>query len=160
MPASKAQRAATAKRRADAIAMKLAGLSYETIAERLDYASRGAACTDIQRALEASLRDQHRDLEVWRHELMLGYLRLRAAMWPAAMAGDTKAADVCLRINVQLSRLTGANAAIVHQVITIGAVEEEIARLSRELGADADRGVPDEPSIIGLMGGPEAGPAA
>lgn len=158
MPASKAQRASTAKRRADAIAFKLAGLSYDVIAERLGYASRGAACTDIQRALEASLREQARDLEVWRHELVLGLLRLKAAMWPAAMAGDTKAADVVVRISDRLSKLTGADAAIRHEVITIGAIEAEIERLSRELG-EADRGVPNEPSIDGLVGGPEAGPA-
>lgn len=159
MPASKARQAATAQRRAEAIALKLAGLNYDTIAARLGYASRGAACTDIHRALEASLREQARDLELWRHEQLLGLMRLRAAMWGSALAGDTKAAEVTLKIIDRILKLTGADMPIVHQVITVGAVEAEIERLSRELG-EAYRGVPNEPSIDGLMVGPEAGPAA
>ena len=162
MPASKAQRAATANRRRQAIAMKLAGADYETIAQALGYASRGAVHTDITRALEASLREQARDLEVWRQELLLSLQRLKRAMWPAAMAGDPKSADTALRIVDRMARLTGADVPARVEVITMSAIEAEISRLSAELAADADDGeVPSEPGLrSGLVDSPEAGASA
>lgn len=159
MPASKAQRAKTADRRRRAIAMCLAGADFETIATQLDYASRGAAYTDITRALETSLREQARDAEVWRHLLLLRMLRLQAAMWPAALQGDPKSADTALRIIDRICKLTGADEATRVEVITMSAIEAEIQRLSKELASDAHRGVPSEPSF-GLLGGPETGAAA
>jgi hypothetical protein len=159
MPASKAQRATTAQRRTEAVGLKLAGLDYQTIADRLGYASRGAAHTDITRAMEAGLAEQHREVELVRFELLARLNRLQAAIWPDALRGDPKAADVALKIIDRIAKLVGADAAVRHEVVTWGAVEEEIARLSKELG-EADRGVPIEPSSNGLVGGPEAGPAA
>lgn len=159
MPASKAQRAATADRRRRAIALKLAGADYESIARALGYASRGAVHTDITRALEASLREQAHDLEIWRHEGVLSLQRLKRAVWAAALSGDLKAAEVALKIVDRLLRLTGADLPARVEVITMSAIEAEISRLSAELAADAEDGeVPREPGLRnGLVGSPEAG---
>lgn len=156
MSTSKAQRAATAQRRTRAIAMRLAGADYELIATQLGYASRAAACVDVTRAMEASLAEQNHDAEMWRHELLLGLQRLKAAMWSAAMAGDTKAADVAVRVFDRIAKLTGADAPQRHEVLTIGAVEAEIARLSAEMAVSGGEVVPSE--IV--AGHREAGPAS
>ncbi|MFD5451213.1 hypothetical protein [Streptomyces sp. NPDC127100] len=107
MPASKAQRAATAKRRSQAIALRLAGMDYQTIAERLDYADRGAASKDICRALEANLEAESvaaatlRELEVQRLD------RMQAAAWAKAAKGDLKAIETVLKVIDRRARLLG-----------------------------------------------------
>lgn len=160
MPASTAQRVVTAQRRRKAVAMRLAGADFETIATQLGYASRGAAHTDISRALESSLAEQARDAEVWRHELLLRLQRLQMAVWPAALGGDAKAADTALKVIDRIAKLTGADAPQRLEVVTMSAVEEEIQRLSKQL-EQTDRGVPIEPGLrSGLVGGAQAGPAA
>lgn len=159
MPASKAQRVTTAQRRRQAVMMRLAGADYELIARQLGYASRGAACTDIQRALEVSLEEQARDAEVLRQQELLRLDRIQAGVWPAAIAGDTKSADIALKIIDRRCRLLGLDAPTRLEVVSMGAVEAEIERLSKQLG-EADRGVPNEPSVNGLLGGPEVGAAS
>lgn len=158
MPASRAQRTETAVRRSRAVNMKLAGADYQTIADQLGYASRGAAHTDITRALEASLAQQARDVEVWRHELLLSLNRLKAALWPAAIQGEVKAAEAALKVIDRICKLTGADAPQRVEVLTMGAVEAEIARLSAELG-EPSGGVPSEQAGGGLLGGAETQPA-
>jgi hypothetical protein len=107
MPASKAQRAFTAHRRAQAIALRLAGMDYQTIAERLDYASRGAASKDIHRALEETLEAESaaaatlRELEVQRLD------RMQAAAWAKAAKGDLKAIETVLKVIDRRCRLLG-----------------------------------------------------
>ena len=71
MTTSKAQRARIAERRAKAIQLRLAGADWQTIADRLDYSSRGAACQDVTRALEANMAEQRTSIAVYREtELM------------------------------------------------------------------------------------------
>lgn len=156
MGTTKAQRAATAERRAKAIAMKLAGATYEQIATALGYAGRGAACTDVARALEQSLAEVHRDGEVLRHELVLQLERVKQAMWPAMIKGDAKAAEVVIRAVDRIAKLTGADAPTRVEVVTMGAIEAEIARLSAELGE-----VPSDHRPTGVVvGGAEASPTS
>ena len=52
MPASKEQREATAKRRAQLLVLKSAGASYTEIASTLGYANAAAAATDLRRVLQ------------------------------------------------------------------------------------------------------------
>lgn len=159
MPASKAQRVLTAERRRKAVAARLAGADYDTIARTLGYASRGAAHTDISRALEASLREQSRSVEILRHELVLTLMRVKAAMWTGALAGDPRSADIVLKACDRIERLTVGNTPVRLEVITMSAIEEEIRLLSEQLAAEAaDEGVPIEPGLGGgLMGGSQAG---
>lgn len=53
-----AQRAQVAARRTQAVEMRTKGETWESIANTLGYASRGAAATDVKRALEERLAEQ------------------------------------------------------------------------------------------------------
>ncbi|WBB94201.1 hypothetical protein [Verrucosispora sp. WMMC514] len=139
MPASRAQRAATAERRAKAIAMRLAGLDYQTIADRLGYADRAAAHKDITRAMEASVQEMSRNADVLRMEELTRLDRLQAGAWTAAAAGDVKAIHVVLGIIDRRCKLLGLDAPVRHEVVTLGAIEQEIDRLNAEL-AQLDAG--------------------
>src|SRR3546814_5937084 len=101
MPASKAQQAATAERRKKAIALKLAGLDYQAIADQLGYADRAAAYVDIDRALKRNLAEEAEQVELLRHVAVQQLNRLQAAVWPKAVKGDTRAAETALRVITQ-----------------------------------------------------------
>lgn len=159
MPASKAQRAVTAERRRQALALRLAGADYETIARQLEYASRGAACTDIQRALEASLAEQARNAEVLRHEQLLALNRLRQAHWAAALQ-DPKVGEFVLRLIDRVIRLNRLDLPVRIEVLTMSAIEAEIERLSAELaGVGQGQEAPSEPDYTDAVGSAETGPA-
>lgn len=134
MPASKAQRAATAQRRRQAIALRLAGADLQTIADRLGYAGRAAVCVDLRRAHDVALADASHDLETWRALELARLDRLQAAVWADALAGNVRAVDAAVRIIDRRCRLLGLDAPQRHEVITMGAIEAEIGRLEAELG--------------------------
>lgn len=140
MPASKAQRAKTAERRAKAVAMRLAGVDYETIAQRLGYASRGAAYTDIDRALQARLAEQHQGAHVLRQQELARLDRLQAAAWTAAASGDLKAIETVLKVIDRRCKLLGLDAPVRHEVVTLDAIDAEIARLTAELAGTGEAG--------------------
>ena len=133
MPPSKAQRAKTAARRNQAIALRLAGASWDDIARQLGYASRGAACTDVTRALEQYVTEGRVSAEVLREQELRRLDRLQATLWPQALQGDTKVIETVLRIIDRRCRILGLNAPERHEVVTLDAVEAEIRRLSAEL---------------------------
>lgn len=119
MTASKAAQAATAQRRAQAVQMRVAGVSWDLIASRLGYSGKAAACKDVTRALEraraetAEATEQLRQLEAARLD------RLQAGLWTSACAGDTRAVDVALKIidrRVKLLGLDGAQRVIDNAV--------------------------------------------
>lgn len=117
--------------------MRLAGVDYETIAERLGYPSRGAACTDITRALEQAVAEQRHDLEVLRQQELARLDRLQAGVWAAAVAGETKSAETALKVIDRRCRLLGLDAPQRHEVVTMSVIDAEIARLEAELSARA-----------------------
>lgn len=91
-------------RETDAFTLREAGLTFDEIAKRLNYRDRGAAHKAYQRALqraEPQSSDDARALEVARLD------RLHRALWPAALKGDTAAADRVLRVAERRSRLLG-----------------------------------------------------
>ena len=107
MAASKAQQAFTAKRRTQAIALRLAGMDYEAIAERLDYSSRGAASKDICRALDSYRKEEEAQVETWRQLESQRLDRLQAAAWAKAVKGDLKAVETVLKVIAQRCKLLG-----------------------------------------------------
>jgi hypothetical protein len=107
MSASKAKRAQVAERRTKAIAMVLAGVDYDTIAERLGYASRGAAHTDVDRALSANLTSLKDKAQQLREVQAMRYQRLLAAVWPKALKGDLKAVETAARLVDRIVKLWG-----------------------------------------------------
>lgn len=138
MAASKAQRAATAERRSKAVAMRLAGIDYDTIAQRLGYSDRGAAHKDISRALEQNVAELSRNADVLRQEELQRLDRLQAGVWAAAAAGDTKAVDTALKIIDRRCKLLGLDAPQRVEVVTLDMVDTEIRRLTSELSARID----------------------
>ncbi|MFE5595218.1 hypothetical protein [Streptomyces sp. NPDC056549] len=110
MSASKAKRAEVAERRKNAIQMVLAGLDYDTIAERLGYASRGAAHTDVSRAMAANLADVKKEAATLREVQARRYQRLLAAVWSKAIKADTdnlKAVETAARLVDRIVKLYG-----------------------------------------------------
>lgn len=137
MPASKAQRAVTAERRSKAIALRLAGADYEAIATRLGYASRGAAYTDIDRAMQSAVAEQEQEAAVLRQVELARLDRLQAGIWTTALAGNLKAVDTTIKIIDRRCKLLGLDAPQRLEVLTRDVVEAEIARLTAELGEAA-----------------------
>ncbi len=66
MPASKAQRALTAERRAKLIRLRAVGTPFEDIAQELGYASRTAATKDFLRALEQNREEEAAEVATYR----------------------------------------------------------------------------------------------
>lgn len=111
MPASRAQQADTADRRAKCLAMRLAGANWDHIATRLGYASKAAACKDFDRAMKATQAVTAETATRLREIERLRLDRLQSAFWTGAMAGDTKAGRLCLDIHQARVRLEGLDAA-------------------------------------------------
>jgi hypothetical protein len=133
MPASKAQRVKTAERRTKAVQLRIAGADWDTIARTCAYASRGAACTDVSRALEVATAEMTRDVDVLRHLELTRLDRMQAAFWPAMLLGDEAAARVVMGCIDRRCKLLGLNAPAEVKVLTLGAIETEIARMEEEM---------------------------
>ncbi|MFJ8690296.1 hypothetical protein [Micromonospora wenchangensis] len=168
MPASRAKQAEVAKRRADAVAMRMTGASFQEIADTLGYNSRGAACQDVTRALEANIAEQNRAVEVYREEELQRLDLLMAEAWrvlrrqhvtvshgriirdeetdqPLLDDGPVLAAiDRVLKIQERRAKFLGLDAPTRVEAITTDALDAEIAKLSAELEAEADSPVPVE----------------
>ena len=87
-----------------ALELRSAGYSYETIAAQLHYADRGGAHKAVVAGLKASLREPSERLRALEEERLD---KLLAAIWAKALAGDLKAVDRCLRILERRARLLG-----------------------------------------------------
>jgi hypothetical protein len=153
MPASRAQQAKTAERRRSAIAMALAGADWDTIADRLGYASKGAAHTDVTRAMEKAAAEATRDADVLRHIELARIARMQVAYWPRALGGrppeggavlppDPDAAKVVQWCIDRRCKLLGLDAPTRHEVVTLGAIEAAIAQLEQDLAAGGPGAVP------------------
>lgn len=104
---SQAQRAATAQRRAQAIQLRLSGVDWQTIADRLNYSDKAAACKDVTRALEANQAAARKAGEDLRTVELARLDRLQAALWAQALKGDAKVVDTLLRLMQRRARMTG-----------------------------------------------------
>lgn len=120
-----------AKRRAEALELRRAGLTFQDIADRLGYKHRSAAHKDVQRALEKLIFEPAQDV------LALELSRLDAltqTLWAQARRGDLQAIDRIVKLMNRRAKYLGLDAPERHEVITLDAIEAEIARLSSELG--------------------------
>ena len=145
MPASKAQQAVTAARRTKAIALRLAGVDFETIADRLDYASRQAAAVDVRRALEEYRAEESAAVEAWRELEGQRLDRLQAAAWSAAVKGDLKAIETVLKVMAQRSKLLGLEAEKQRNDADIDDARSVLGRLARGI-ADLVDDSPADPA--------------
>lgn len=135
MPASKAHQAAVAERRTKAIQMRIAKVDYQTIADKLGYSSRGAACQDITRAFERHRAEEGRNIEIMRDQEIAGLDRAQAAIWSKVVAGDLHAIDAYIRIVARRSRILGLDAIQEVKVITMDLIDAELMRLREQIAA-------------------------
>ena len=150
MSASKAQRAFTADRRNKAIQMRLAGADWDRIADALDYASRGAACADVTRALEANIKEGAANSELLRETNRLRMERLLVTTWQAAttighdkdgnpVPPDPRYVDQCRKLIESMGKMYGIGTTMRIEHITVDQVDAEIARLTERMAENARR---------------------
>lgn len=97
-----------ATRRTEALALRMAGLSFEAIGERLGIGMSGARDL-VNRTLERAenrLVEQERDLENQRLD------RAQAAIWSKVLDGDLKAVDSFLKLSARRAKMNGLDAPI------------------------------------------------
>lgn len=141
-----AKRADTADRRRKAIEMRIAGHHWQDIADTLHYASKGAAHTDVTRALEQAVAELAIPLEGYR-QLELDRLdTMQTALWPKVLSGDTKAIDTTLRLMDRRAKLLGLDAPQRMEVVTLDAVDAAIADLTRQLADRREAGEASAPA--------------
>jgi hypothetical protein len=96
------------ERQKRAIALKLAGASYKSIAETLGYADSSGAQKAVSRGLKASLQENAGELRKIHYGRLEHLLML---VWPQVNNGDTNAIHTGLAIMDRMERLYGLNAA-------------------------------------------------
>ena len=102
-----ARRLEALNKQRQALALRMAGASFDEIAESLGYADRGGAHKAVMAGLQSTLPEpaaQVRELELKRLD------RLWLAVWDAATKGDLQALDACLRIMKRRADFEGLDA--------------------------------------------------
>jgi hypothetical protein len=100
-------RLVSAQRKAEAVKLRLRGLSFKTIGARLGVSKQRA-----HQLVAAALRDALRESQLAAAELLDVELRRTDALWEVMFArvgsrASAAAADVCLRVLAQRARLLG-----------------------------------------------------
>jgi hypothetical protein len=132
MPASRAQRAITAERRAQLIRLRLEGVAYDDDRIlRLGYSSSRSASKDFIRALEERRDEQAAAASVYRQQENERLDALLEAVWPAATtpspiyakdgtyigeAVDMKAVDTVLKLMDRRAKLNGLDMPVKAEV--------------------------------------------
>ena len=98
------RRIAAHARQLQALELRLAGATYEQIAEQLGYAGRSGAFKAVESALKQTLREPAAELRSLSAERLD---RATLAIWRAVGAGDLHAIDVLLRLEARRARLLG-----------------------------------------------------
>jgi len=125
-----------ASRRTQVAAMRLAQLSQQEIADRLDV-SVGTVNSDLQ-AIRAEWTERRlQSYENWLMEELATLDKLQRAFLPLALSGQTNAADRVLAVMDRRAKLVGLDKPQQHEhvVITKDVIEAEIERLQAEIDA-------------------------
>lgn len=154
---TRAQSVNIAERRSKAVDMRIAGASFKAIAEACGYKTASAACQDVGRALEHAVAAQTRSVEVYREEELQRLDALLTKAWAVLERAHVtvshgrivkddmdepilddspvlQAIDRVLKIQERKAKFLGLDAPQRHEVVTLDAVDQEIARLTAELG--------------------------
>lgn len=137
----KAKKDLQASRRTEALSLRLAGLTYEQIGERLKISPSGAAnliARSLSRAEQMSV-DQLRATENARLD------RAQMAIWPQVLQGDQKAIGMFLRISAARRQMNGLNAPVKLNISM--SIKQEMEAALNDLEAlvlDADARVVNE----------------
>ncbi len=112
-----------------ALELRLAGVTYEQIAEQLGYAGRSGAFKAVNTALKETLREPAEELRTLSAERLD---RATLAIWRAVSAGDLQAIDRLLRIEARRARLLGLDAPSRQELSGPDGGPIEIAALAAE----------------------------
>lgn len=93
-------------RRIEAVSLRLAGLTYEQIGERLGITKQGVLDL-VTRTLERAENEKAHEMRALEGARLD---RAQAAIWSRVLEGDTKAIDTYLRISQRRARLFGLEA--------------------------------------------------
>jgi hypothetical protein len=130
------------ERRRTAVEMKIAGASWQTIADELGFDSKASAYNDVRRGLQKAVAELAIPLEEYRQLTLDRLEAMINALWPKVEEGDTKAIDSTLRILNQQADLLGLKAP-ARMELTIDAIDAAITDLTGQLVAA--RGEADPP---------------
>lgn len=136
-------------RRAQAVALRLAGMTYEEIAVQAGYSDKSAARHAVLRALdrvEAESVQEYRELENARLD------RAQAAIWTQVVAGDIKAVLAFLRLSARRARMNGLDAPQAVTVSTPDRVQLEAMIADFRTGVETVLGEVTDSHVI--EGGP------
>ena len=95
------------EKRKQAAQLRLAGVDWQTIADRVGYASRGAAYTAVEQARQRSQRELDETVDELRQLDLDRIGRLLAAVWPKALKGDEKAVESAHKLIMSDAKLRG-----------------------------------------------------
>jgi hypothetical protein len=101
------RRLAARERQLRALELRLAGVTYQQIADELGYAGRQGAFKAVEAALKLTLREPADNLRRISAERLD---RATLAIWRAVNAGDLQAIDRLLRIEARRAKLLGLDA--------------------------------------------------
>ena len=131
------------ERQLKALELRLAGVTYQQIADELGYSGRQGAFKAVESALKLTLREPAEALRKIPAERLD---RANLAIWRAVSAGDTHAIDTMLRIEARRARLLGLDApAKVEQSMPEG--EIRVITLEPRPIITGGCETPDEPPI-------------
>lgn len=120
-----------AARDTDAVKLRVAGATFQQIADQLGYVDKSHASQAVKRCLKKAAREATQEM----FELELQRLEdLQVTYWVQARAGDKKAAELCLKIIDRRCKLLGLDAAIkidhdLHVYSTREEMEAELVRI-------------------------------
>ena len=152
MVASKKQQLATAKRRAQAVELRLAGLTFQQIADQLGYSGRDSAAKDLDRAFEAMVMERNHNIDLLLEEQVAILTRMRRAVWPAAIQGDTRAVDIVLKIVDRTTKLLRLDPTlhVSLEMHTVDAIDRQIRDLTNQISLEGTQyeWSDDEPGAV------------
>jgi hypothetical protein len=103
---TRAQQERASAKRVEAMSLRLAGLTWEQIGDRLQISTE-AARQIVQTALDRATHDR---VEALREIENARLDRAQAAIWTKVLEGDLKAVDTFLRISQRRSKMNGLDA--------------------------------------------------
>lgn len=117
-----------------AMQMKVDGLDYPEIASELGYGSAEAAAADVHLALEEEfLNNEQYSAEVLRMIELKRLNTLYAALRPGIERGNSRSIDVAVKVSDRIAKMTGLDAAQRVELLQLDHVNDEIAKVQREI---------------------------
>lgn len=118
------------RKEARAVELRLAGATYDSIAQQVGYANRGGARRAIQRAIRAEWEASPR--EELRQQVLARLQRLTLSHWQAAQT-DPRRAAIVLQALDRITKLTGVDLPQQISVRVTSELDDEIEQLMTQL---------------------------